>query len=275
MHVPGRGDKSPIFLPNNGPAVLCLHGFTGTPYEMAPLAHSLADAGYSVSAPMLAGHGQTATTLAATRWQDWLASAEAAFDQLRVASGGGKVAIAGISMGGLLALRLARLHPQGISALVVMAAPLRFPKWKVVAARTLNRLPSFVRRGRLASIRKRGGSDITDVEVRDENPALDEMPLSGVVSMIDLAEVVRRDLSFIHLPTLVAHGERDRTVPIQTSFELAGSIASDVVEHLWLPKSAHVISVDVEHTQLCEAVVSFLSRQMKPEAPAASTENTQ
>jgi carboxylesterase len=85
------------------------------------------------------------------------------------------------------------------------------------------------------------------------------MPLAGIVELIDLAKVVRRDLAFIHQPTLVAHGERDRTVPLQLSFELAGHIASDVVEHLWLPRSGHLIAVDVEHAQLCETVGRFLT----------------
>jgi len=79
----GTGDKSPIFIPGKGAGVLCLHGFTGTPYEIAPLARALGAAGFAVSAPMLAGHGESALALAATRWPDWLASAEAALDRLR------------------------------------------------------------------------------------------------------------------------------------------------------------------------------------------------
>lgn len=269
MRVPGSGDKSPIFCPGDGPAVLCLHGFTGTPYEVAPLARGLASAGFSVSAPMLSGHGGSAAALAATRWQDWLASAEAAFDKLRGTSGGGRVALAGFSMGGLLALRLARLHPHGVSALVVMSAPLRLRDRQITLARVWARLPGFLRRGPLFTLRKRGGSDVTDDHVRAENPALTEMPLAGIVELIELAEVVRRDLTFIRPPALVVHGERDRTVPLQASFELAGSIASDVVERLWLPRSGHLVAVDVERTQLCEAVARFLNLHARPTANAS------
>jgi carboxylesterase len=266
VRVPGSGDKSPILFPGDGPAVLCLHGFTGTPYEVAPLARGLASAGFSVSAPMLAGHGESAATLAGTRWQDWLASAEAAFDRLRTISGPRPVAVAGFSMGGLLALRLARLHPHVVSALVIMSAPLRLRDRQVALARTWAHLPGFLRRGPLATLRKRGGSDVTDARVRAENPALTEMPLAGIVELIELAEVVRRDLTFIRPPALVVHGERDRTIPQHASFELAGSIASDVVERLWLPRSGHLVAVDVEHAQLCEAVVRFLTLHGKPAA---------
>jgi carboxylesterase len=243
-----------------------LHGFTGTPYEVAPLARGLASAGFSVSAPLLSGHGESAHALAATRWQDWLASAEAAFDRLRAASGNGSVALVGFSMGGLLALRLARLRPHSVSALVVMSAPLRLRDSQIALARAWTHLPAILRRGPLATIRKRGGSDVTDDNVRAENPALTQMPLAGIVELIELAEVVRRDLTFIHLPTLVVHGERDRTVPQQSSFELAGSIASDVVERLWLPRSGHLVAVDVDRAQLCQAVGRFLTLHANPKS---------
>jgi len=209
---------------------------------------------------MLAGHGESPTLLATTRWQDWLASAEAAFDRLRTAAGERPVALAGFSMGGLLALRLARLRPQSVSALALMSVPLRLREWQIVVARAWAHLPAFLRRGRLATLRKRGGSDVTDERVRRANPAFNEMPLAGIVELIELAAVVRRNLPFIHQPALVAHGERDRTVALQTSIELADSLASAVVERLWLPRSGHLVAVDVEQAQLCQAVARFFSQ---------------
>ena len=269
--VPGSGDKSPIFLPGPGPGVLCLHGFTGTPYEVAPLARALAGAGFAVSAPLLAGHGDTAATLAATRWQDWLASAEAAFDRLHTQVSGRPVAVAGFSMGGLLALRLACTRPGAVAALALLSVPLRLPDWQTAIIHAFAHLPGCLRRNRLASLPKRGGSDVTDPQVRQENPALTEMPLAGIAELVALGESVRRELSAIQIPALVAHGERDRTVPQGASFELAGSLASATVERLWLPGSGHLIAVDVERAQLCETVVRFLS-QHTPAGAAAGAE---
>lgn len=258
--LPGNGDKAPIFIPGGDAAVLCLHGFTGTPYEVAPLARALGSAGFTVSAPLLAGHGQDARALANTHWQDWLASAEQALDGLRAATNGARVAIVGFSMGGLLALRLARLRPGCVSALAVLSAPLRLPGWQIAVARAWMRLPAFLRQGRLATVRKRGGSDVTDDNVRSENPSLAEMPMAGIVDLVALGELVRHELGHIHAPVLVAHGERDRTVPLRASYELVGSIGSDVVERVWLPRSGHLIGVDVERTQLCEALVRFIAK---------------
>jgi carboxylesterase len=257
MRAPGSGDGSPIFVPGKGAAVLCLHGFTGTPYEVAPLARALANAGFSVSAPVLAGHGQKASDLAKTRWTDWFASAEAAFDRLHKDAGAKSIALAGFSMGALLALHLASQRPHNVSALAVFSTPLRLRNWHMVGARAWKRMPAFLRCARLATLRKRGGSDVTDESVRRENPAMLEMPLAGVAELVALADVVRRELSLVRSPTFVAHGEQDHTVPLASSYELAGSLASDVVERLWLPRSGHLIGVDVEHHQLCDAVVRF------------------
>jgi carboxylesterase len=238
-----------------------LHGLTGTPYEVAPLARALAAAGFSVAAPLLAGHGETTATLAATRWQDWFASAETAFENLVQASGGGRVAVLGFSMGGLLALHMARVRPDAVSALVALSVPLRLRPWQIAAAKAWQHLPGFLRRGPLAVLRKRGGgSDVTDADARRENPGLPEIPMRGIAEIVELGALVRQDLPFIKQPTLVAHGELDHTVDLQASYELAGSLASDVVNRLWLPRSAHLVGVDVEQAQLAEAVVQFLTQ---------------
>lgn len=231
MHPPGSGDKSPISLPGGGPALLCLHGFSSTPYETGPLARHLAAAGFFVSSPMLAGHGEDIATLGASRWQDWLASAQSAFDRLVAESGQSTVAIAGFSMGGLLALRLARLRGHAVSALVLVAPPLRLPRRQEWLMRAWQWLPLPLRR-RLAQVEKKGGSDVVDAVARAENPALTAIPLAGVAQLIELARLVRDDLGHVSAPVLLVHGERDRTVPLASSSEMAVRLTSTMVERL-------------------------------------------
>lgn len=269
LRTPGGGDPSPIFASQGGPAVLCLHGLTGTPFEVAELAHAIRAAGYSVSAPLLAGHGETGAALATTRWQDWLGSAEDAFDRLRAASGRRSVAVLGFSMGGLLALRLARLRPDDVSAVLALSVPLRLRPWQIAGAKAWRWLPTFLRRGPMAMIRKRDGSDVEDPAARRDNPSLPEMPIASVSELVELAEIVRRDLSFIKQPVLVAHGGLDHTVDPKTSDELAGRLGGAVVERLALPRSAHLIGVDVERAQLAQAVLQFLKQHHQAEAIAS------
>ena len=62
--------------------VLCLHGFTGNPTAVRPLADAFAAAGYSVELPRLPGHGTTIEDMQTTGFADWSAEAEAALQRL-------------------------------------------------------------------------------------------------------------------------------------------------------------------------------------------------
>src|SRR4051794_28130513 len=112
-HVP---DSSPFSLgPAQAPVgVLCIHGFTGTPFEMRLLGEHLGRRGFAVEGVRLAGHGGTTADLKATRWPDWLFSVEEAFQQLRRRAE--RIAVCGLSLGGLLALELARRQKSRVGA---------------------------------------------------------------------------------------------------------------------------------------------------------------
>jgi pimeloyl-ACP methyl ester carboxylesterase len=96
---------------------LVLHGFTGCPQSVRGLAQSLADAGFTVELPLLPGHGTSVDDMLPTRWEDWSGAAAAAFADLSARCDG--VVVAGLSMGGTLALWLAERHP-GIAGLVLV-----------------------------------------------------------------------------------------------------------------------------------------------------------
>src|SRR5438067_12275746 len=96
------------------PGALLVHGFTGTPEELRPLGEALAARGFPVHAVRLAGHGTDVAELARTRWTDWFASVEAGVARLRASTE--RLAVAGMSMGRLLALHPAAPRPEGVTA---------------------------------------------------------------------------------------------------------------------------------------------------------------
>ena len=149
-------------------------------------------------------------------------------------------------MGGLLALRLARLFPEQVSALVVMSTPLRLRPYQVNGIRALTRLPVDFKALPGVCVPKLAGSDISDPEMRYVNPGLRAFPLAALRALVDLMDDVRPDLPAIHTPTLVVHGRQDHTVPMEDSLELTGCLGSDVIERLWLDKSFHIVTLDVE-----------------------------
>jgi carboxylesterase len=240
--------------------VLCLHGITGTPFEVRPFAEAFGRAGYSVEVPMLAGHGETLAELARSTWADWLASAEAKLDALQTRVHGRPVAICGFSMGGLLALRLARLFPERIAALVVMCTPLRLRRFQVGAIRAVTRLPIDFGRWSAASVPKPNGSDVSIPEMRHGNPGLPAFPIAALKQLFELMDVVRAELPAVRTPTLVVHARHDHVVPMDDSLELTGSLGSELIERLWLERSFHVIGLDVESAVAVEAATSFVRR---------------
>jgi esterase/lipase len=84
-----------------------------------------------------------------------------------------------------------------------------------------------------------------------------------VVELMELARAVRDDLGSIVTPTLLVNGERDRTVPPESSLDLAGRLASSVVERLQLPRSGHLVGVDIERATFCATVKDFFTRQIQ------------
>src|SRR5207247_2344169 len=135
---------------------LLIHVFTATPDEMRPLGEALAARGFPVRAVRLAGHGTRVADLAATRWAEWFASVAEGADRLR--RDVPALAVAGMSLGALLALHLAATRPSEVSALVLCGTPLKLggagARWLPLLAR----IPWIARRW--ATIPKPGGPDI-------------------------------------------------------------------------------------------------------------------
>jgi carboxylesterase len=181
-------------------------------------------------------------------------------EDLRARVDGRPIAICGFSMGGLLALKLARLYPERISALVVMGVPLRLRRRQVMGIRMLSSLPFDFRKLPNACVPKLNGSDISDPEMRYTNPGLRAFPIAALSQLVDLMDSVRRDLPSIRTPTLVVHGRQDHVAPMEDSLELTGCLGSDVIERLWLEKSFHVVTLDVERGTVIEGALEFLSR---------------
>lgn len=238
--------------------VLCLHGLTGTPFEVHTIANALIAAGHVVSAPLLSGHGVDPAALEASRWTDWLASARAAFEAL-TAQVRGPVAIVGFSMGGLLAIELAKAAPERVAALAVLSTPLHLRRGQVGGIRLLSLVPPRLRRGRLRAIPKRFGSDVAHPDLRGQVLGLPAMPVRALEDLLLLMATARVDLGRVLAPTLVAHGRHDHTVPISASYELSERLGARTVERLWLENSFHLVGLDNDKQMLIDGIMRFFA----------------
>jgi carboxylesterase len=233
------------FSAAGGPeGVLVLHGFTGNPQSMRPLAEAMADAGFTVELPLLPGHGTSIEDMVTTRWADWSAAAERAYEEL--AARCSAVVVAGLSMGGTLTLWLAERHPE--IAGIVLVNPLAEPPGDDVRDMLTATLESGT------ELAPGIGSDIAKegtVEL-----AYAELPLAAVLSLFEAAEDVAVDLAQVGCPVLLLSSRQDHVVEPGSGDLVAGTV-SGPVERVWLERSYHVATLDYDQDEIESRALAF------------------
>jgi len=235
----------PFSVSGGRDGVLVLHGFTGNPQSMRPLAEAIANAGYTVELPRLPGHGTTVEDMMTTGWSDWSGAADAAYREL--ATRCDRVAVVGLSMGGGLTAFVAEEHPD-VTALVFINALVKPPVQEM-----RDGLKGLLDAGMetLESI----GSDIK--KDGSQEASYNATPLACVTSLFDGIEKVWERLDTISAPTLILSSREDHVVTSDNSEDLA-QIVKGSVEHIWLEDSYHVATLDNDASLVEAHTVRFL-----------------
>ena len=235
------------FSAAGGPSgVLVVHGFTGNPQSMRPLAEAFADAGFTVELPLLPGHGTSVDDMLATTWADWSSAAEAAYGDLSARCD--SVVVAGLSMGGTLATWLAANHPEirGLVAINALAEsdPAMRDGIAELAGQGLDRIPGI-------------GSDIAKPGVTEL--AYPEVPLAALLSLFDAVDQLSSRLADVTCPVLVMSSPADHVVPPASSDRLATQV-SGPVERVTLARSYHVATLDHDAALIESEAVAFAQK---------------
>jgi carboxylesterase len=238
--------------------VLLVHGFTGTPMSMRPWGEHLAAEGFAVRCPLLPGHG--------TRWQDcnqvdedaWVAAAEEAFDALVAECD--TVFVAGLSMGGTVAIRLAELRPE-VAGLVVVNPSLLTRR---LDARLLPVLARVT--GSWAPI----GSDIKKPGIVEQ--AYDRMPLRGMMALRRLWRTTRAELHRITAPVLAFTSVEDHVVEPESTDVLLDGVSSEDVTQVKLADSYHVATLDHDAPMIFARTVQWVGAHARAGGPSPPAE---
>jgi carboxylesterase len=227
--------------------VLLCHGFTGSPQSMAPWGAALAEAGFTVTCPLLPGHGRTWPEMNRTTWPDWYREVDQAFTAL--AEQCRTVLVFGLSMGGTLALRLAQRHGPAVAGLVLVNPSVTTERKDAVFLPLLAKLvPSMP--GISNDIKKPGSTEL----------AYRRLPLRAAASLSKLWQVVRGDLGRVDQPLLLLRSAMDHVVePVNAKIILAGVSGTDVREVV-LPDSYHVATLDNDASTIFSMSVEFAQR---------------
>ena len=208
------------------------HGFTGTVASIRPWVMGLAQPdgewpGVRVVAPRLPGHGTHWRDMERTRWWDWYNTIEDAYFELSEQCG--TVFVAGLSMGGALALRLAGLHP-------VRGVLLVNPS---VGSRD-RRIPFASRIHQVLPPQKGIGADIALPGVAE--PSYSQFSVTSLATMRDLWIDTQAKLHLIPSRVLLMTSTVDHVVDGASRELIRGKVLH--VEDVELTRSYHVATLD-------------------------------
>ena len=232
--------------------VLLLHGFTGSPWEVSPLVAPLAADGFTLALPRLAGHGTCVDDLERTRWQDWLASANAALSWLQARTE--RVHLVGLSMGALLCLKFLRQQPHGTFASIMLLAPaltLGAPTERAIRLAAAMGWPQRI------------GKDPPELARGLLPPGYWQIPVATTASFLDLCDDVRGNGPYSGPPMRVLHGDLDRTIPMRRARTICRQILPGV-PHKVIRGAGHLLP----RTWQAKRVIAQVQRHIR-EADAA------
>lgn len=240
-------EARPLRLGDGPVGVVVSHGFTGSVQSIAPWARGLAEPGPDwpgarVVAPRLPGHGTHWRDLARTRWWDWYGAVEDAYHEL--AAQCDRVFVAGLSMGGALALRLSERERVAGTLLVNPA----------IATRD-KRVPPAVLLHRLLPSQEGVANDIA-------LPGATELgyPRFSVTSLATMTKLwrdVRHNLDRLSAPVLLMRSREDHVVDDLTAQILRKRVSD--LRFVELPNSYHVATLDRDAPLIIEESRRFIS----------------
>ncbi|MCA0984596.1 alpha/beta fold hydrolase [Halobacillus yeomjeoni] len=225
-------------------AVLLLHGFTGHSADVRMLGRFLQKHGYTTHAPIYRGHGQELEALIDARPEDWWADVQEALNHLREL-GYEKIAVAGLSLGGVLGLKLAYSEP--LKGLVTMCAPMFFDNEKQLTQ-------GFEFKARQYKQLEGKDKETIDREVKEMLDDSEEM----FKELGKFITSVHDDVDQIYTPTFVVQAENDEMINTDSANYIYKQVEADQKDIKWYKNSGHVITMDKEKEQLHEDILEFL-----------------
>jgi carboxylesterase len=225
--------------------VLLCHGFTGSPQSLRPWADYLAAAGLSVSLPRLPGHGTTWQEMARTRWEDWYAEVDRAFDLLQARCE--QMFVMGLSMGGCLALRLAELRGEAVRGLVLVNP-------SITADTKLFRLAPVLKL--VVPSLKGIASDIKNDQAAEAG--YDRVPVKAAATLPGLWRITQQHLAELKQPILAYRSVTDHVVGPASMKLLQQSVPEGQLEVRELADSYHVATLDNDAEVIFSGSLEFI-----------------
>lgn len=258
---------------------MLLHGLASTSLEVARLGKFLAEHGFAIHTPNIAGfcYGEPCST-----WREWVDTMRAEFRRLsdRYRS----VSIVGVSMGATLALAVAQ-EETNIAALVLLSTAIAYDGWAIPWYRPLLSIARHIPWFRSYKYREHEpfGVKNPDMRARIKKAVMSAQASEAGGAYIGFDHVnqadamvahVRRRVGLVTCPTLIVHATEDETVSPRNAEWLMAHIAAKRKKLVFLGQSYHMITIDNEYElvfyeskQFIKAAINTQSSAMVFEQP--------
>ncbi len=258
--------------------VLLIHGLTGMPNEMKPIAQLMEQIGCTVDVPMLPGHGAGHEELLDTGWKDWLDGARQSLNRLSETCD--QIVIGGLSMGGLFPVLLALENPK-VSGIVSMSPTIRYDgpnsSWKQVFLPLVDTWPAFwgrnffwtedppfgLRDERLQRIILK---QLESAKNGDKTDYGQFRTYAGSLRQLHhLLKVVKNRAPEVKCPALIMHSTEDSVTgpynPNTLYSWLSGTKDKSIT---WLEGCDHVLPLDLKKEEVAYHFATFTCRVVAP-----------
>lgn len=239
-----KTELRPFFFEAGKRAILLLHGFTGSSSDVRILGRFLEKQGYTCYAPHYRGHGVPPEQLIETSPKDWWQDVQDAYEFLKQ-KGYEEIAVCGLSLGGVLALKLAMNYP--LKGIVTMCSPMTMKTTDKMFKGVLKYAKDY---------KKYEGKSEEQIQLEIENIKQKGMP--SLVELQQFVKSVREELDLIYTPILVVQSRNDEIINPQSAHIIYSNVESIQKELIWFEHSSHVITLDKEKKQLHEVIHKFL-----------------
>ncbi|KAA0790755.1 carboxylesterase [Bacillus wiedmannii] len=227
-------------------AVLLLHGFTGNSADVRMLGRFLEKKGYTCHAPIFKGHGVPPEELVHTGPEDWWQDVMEAY-QLLKDKGFEKIAVAGLSLGGVFSLKLGYTVP--VLGVVPMCAPMYIKSEETMYQGILAYAREYKKR-----------EQKSPEQIEQEMLEFQKTPMNTLKALQQLIADVRNNVDMIYAPTFVVQARHDEMINTDSANIIYNGVESTLKDIKWYEDSTHVITLDKQRDELHEDVYNFLEQ---------------
>lgn len=222
--------------------VVCLHGYSGSPYETRPVAEALYNRGFATFCPLYPAHGLKDIKTAKLAMNSITSSQLLDFSINYITEKRKqfkKVFLFGQSLGGILTYYIASLGL--VDAAAVTVGPLKLP----FGTQFIGKLGAFL--NLTISVKK---------PPQEKGWSYEFVSGKSSLAVFDLMKLANQNLDKIKIPILACYSQKD-IVTASTPKHLQRKISPEYLHLKWFNRSNHIMPLDVQANEIIQEITNF------------------